>query len=108
MLSITLPKLEGDRSALQILTEGGDDSGVYEIDHLLEQWKHRLTLDNLRLVNRYIESGLEFLVHYIVDGIDEEWIARFQRARILGGSEISCQVDRGQAFGEVREVGHHR
>lgn len=61
--------------------EGRDDDFFYEIDHLLSEWQERLTFDNTRFVERYIDGRLELLVHFVIDTVDHDWIARCQRAR---------------------------
>jgi hypothetical protein len=41
------------------------DDAVNEVGKLMEKWKNRLTLDNLRLSERYLEGNLEILVHLV-------------------------------------------
>ena len=38
------------------------DDALHKARQLTEQWKNRLTLDNLRLSERYLEDGIEFLL----------------------------------------------
>jgi hypothetical protein len=66
---------------------------VDQIKHLLERFDQRLTLDNLRLAERYIESKLHLLVHFCIGGIDEEFVACLQRKHTVIGPE--------ESFGEV-------
>jgi hypothetical protein len=39
------------------------DDAVNEIGQLMEKWKNRLTPDNLRIAERYIEGDIEILLH---------------------------------------------
>ena len=39
------------------------DNAIDKARQLMEKWKNRLTLDNLRLAERYLVGELEILVH---------------------------------------------
>jgi hypothetical protein len=39
------------------------DDSLNELSKLMEKWKNRLTLDNLRLTERYLEGSLELILH---------------------------------------------
>src|SRR5215213_8481133 len=55
-----------------------------EIDHILERFKNRFTIDNPRFVERYIKGELDILLEfrYIGDLVERhpEFVAHFQRA----------------------------
>jgi hypothetical protein len=40
------------------------DEAVYQVRRLMEEWKNRITLDNLRLGERYLEGRLDVLLHW--------------------------------------------
>ena len=56
---------------------------VNEITHALERFKNGLTLANLRLVERYIESELHILIEFRY-GPSEKFLAYLQRERAIG------------------------
>src|SRR3954451_9615747 len=62
-----------------------------EIRELLYRWKDRLTLDNPRLVERYMKSDLHLLVRFRVGGIDEHLVACLEREQVVSWSEKSAQ-----------------
>src|SRR5271168_1443206 len=45
---------------------------------LMDRFEQRLTLDNPRLIQRYVESKLHLLIHFRVGRIDEEFVALLQ------------------------------
>jgi hypothetical protein len=49
-------------NTLEERLELGNDA-ANKMRQLMEKWKGRLTLDNLRLTERYLKGGLEILVH---------------------------------------------
>jgi hypothetical protein len=49
--------------------------------------RNRLSRENPRLIERYIEGELHILVRFLVNGTDVEYIADFQRAEDIGDSE---------------------
>src|SRR6266498_5412668 len=53
-----------------------DGSNVF--GELMERLNNRLTLDNLRLSERYVEGELHVLVHFVL-GDGGEYVAAFQR-----------------------------
>jgi len=69
----------------------GIDNAADAIAELNHRFKKRLTLDNPRFVQRYLESELHFLVFFSIGEIDEKFAASFERAHIVGGSEESVQ-----------------
>lgn len=60
------------------LSEGRDDL-TYQLRHLTERYENRLTLDNPRLIERYLNSELHVRIHFCKNGILNEWVADFQR-----------------------------
>jgi hypothetical protein len=69
----------------------GFDNAAHTITELNERFKERLTLDNPRFVDRYIEAegGFHLLVRFRIGGISEEYIAHLQRE---GGAEAMQSV----------------
>lgn len=63
------------------------DDALHELEHLIERFNQRLTLDNLRLVERYLKFELHILLEFKVRGLDIDFIAHFQRFR--GTTKIS-------------------
>jgi len=51
-----------------------------KIRELMERFEQRLTLDNLRLAERYIKAELHLLIHFGIRGVDKQFVASFQRA----------------------------
>lgn len=72
--------------------EAGNDP-VNKIRKLMEKWKNRLTLDNLRLAERYINGDLHFIAHLTTtDALEfcavfEKWDSRCFLNGELGGIE---------------------
>src|SRR5712692_4447155 len=48
------------------------------VRHFMERWNNRLTLDNLRLSERYAQNEIHILLHFRF-GDDKEYVASFQR-----------------------------
>ncbi len=59
------------------------DDAVHAITELHKRFKDRLTLDNPRFVDRYIEGKLNLVVRFSVRLVKEEFFALFQREEIL-------------------------
>src|SRR5262245_20505769 len=59
---------------------------INRLHHIMERWQERLTLDNLRIADRYVKGELHILVRFRIGGIDEEHIAFFQRALPISGA----------------------
>lgn len=62
-----------------------DNQVVNQINKLLEKFKERLTLDNLRLSERYIKGEIRILIHFRFT--DKEYVAIFQRLSDVGGAD---------------------
>jgi hypothetical protein len=52
------------------------------IRQLMEKWKNKLTLANLRLVERYVKGELR--IHVVFATVAKDYIAEFQACRLLG------------------------
>ena len=63
----------------------GLDNAVYAITELNKYFKERLTPDNPRFVQHYIESKLHALVRFRISFINEEFFASFERKKVIGG-----------------------
>lgn len=57
------------------------DNAADAIRELNKRFHERLTLDNPRFVDRYLESKLHLLVRFGVSGIDEQFIACLEGKR---------------------------
>ena len=69
--------------------EGRNDA-LDKCRELMERFEQRLTLDNPRLIQRYIASELYLLIRFRIGGIDEEFIACLQREKgVLGSDEYT-------------------
>jgi hypothetical protein len=66
------------QTGLQQVSKTRDDA-LYELEHFVERFNQRLTLDNLRLVERYLKFELHILLEFKVSGFDIEFVAHFQR-----------------------------
>ena len=60
--------------------ELGDDA-VHKMGEFLERFKHRLTLDNPRLAERYVKVEIDIHVLFRLRGQNVQYVARFQRAQ---------------------------
>ena len=68
-------------------TEAGrerPDSAAHNISQMLDDFNQRLTLSNPWLMERYIKRELLVFVEFRVWGIDEKFVACFQREKIIG------------------------
>src|SRR5262249_44116428 len=59
-----------------------------ELRGLMERFNQRLTLNDPRLIERYINAEIHLLIHFRVREIDEEFVACFQRARPAGRPDV--------------------
>jgi hypothetical protein len=59
---------------------------------LMERFEQRLCLNNLRLIERYIKSELQILIHFRIGSIDEEFIACFQGEENVSGLEKASRT----------------
>ena len=69
------------------------------IRHLNERWEQRLTLDNLRLAERYVKGELHLLIHFRVGGVTEEYAALLKRKLPISGPQED--VERRELFSDV-------
>lgn len=66
------------------------DSAADQISKMLDRFNQRLTLDNLRLIERYVKSEIFLHVHFHFKWkVADQYIAYLQRAHILSGPEKS-------------------
>jgi hypothetical protein len=72
--------------------EVGNDS-ANEIRHMVESFQNRLTSDNLRLVERYVNSELKILVSGCLvcrSGEICHFLAEYQRSPVLGKGDLAA------------------
>src|SRR5882762_10001527 len=67
--------------------EGGH-SVADQINKLIDRFSNRLTLENLKLIERYLKGELHILVNLRARGSDIEYVALFQWAQNIGRSDI--------------------
>lgn len=63
------------------------------INKLVEGFNEGLDSNSLRLAERYIETKTHFLIHFSIRGIDEEFVACFQRVHRVSGPEENGDRD---------------
>jgi hypothetical protein len=83
-----MPMLHREERQADVLAKAGlkqPHSVAHEVGEMLERFQQRLTLDKPRFAERYVEAELHLLVRFRVRGIDEEFVAFFQRAEGIGG-----------------------
>src|ERR1017187_7525400 len=59
---------------------------------LMNRFEQRLTLDNLRFIQRYTESKLHFLVHFRIGKIPHEFVALLQWKKDIGDSKERADI----------------
>jgi len=74
------------------LGESGNDLG-HEITRLMERFDNRLTLSNLRLAERYMKGEINVLIRLCIRGINEDYVACFQRTDSLLRSDVNVCGD---------------
>jgi hypothetical protein len=69
-----------------LLAEGLKDGNqiVDQVCHLMDRFDNRLTLNDGRLVDRYLKRELHLLVYFSTRMINEEFVACFQREHAVG------------------------
>lgn len=67
-----------------------------QIHELMERFKNRLTLQNLRFSERYVQSNLQIIVH-IGERDGEEYVALFQGKALDSGGDESAPKIRGRS-----------
>ena len=77
-----LMKPQSDQQGLET-----ENQVVNIIRHLNERWEQRLTLDNLRLAERYVKGELHLLIHFRVGGVTEEYAALLKRKLPISGPQ---------------------
>ena len=82
------------------------------IKHIQERFEQRLTIDNLRFVQRYLESDLHLLIRFTLELIPGEYIAHIERAPDFGldkqflRPEFSFSIANGNASLPVDSLNH--
>lgn len=84
MIPVVYPKTKED--SLQERHEAGNNA-VDKIRELMNRFEQRLTLDNPRFIQRYIESKLHILIHFLIGSTHEEFVALLQREESVSGLE---------------------
>jgi len=69
------------------------DDVLNVIDHVMDRFEKRLTLNNPRLVEHYLEVRLNLLIRFRIDLIDVDYLALFCRADQMAGIENEARVD---------------
>src|SRR5713226_3479059 len=85
----------GARESQKMRGEQSDDL-LRKLGRLMEKWKDRLTLDNLRLTERYIVGELDFfiLLRRTVDPIHADFCAVFKYHRPRSGNAFDgCDIE---------------
>jgi hypothetical protein len=73
-------KIESTEAGLEL-----KDSVANKISKMLDRFNQRLTLDNLRLIERYIKAEIVLLIHFHING--GQYVAYLQRAHVVSGPE---------------------
>jgi hypothetical protein len=58
-----------------------------EVSEMLDRFQHRPRLENLRLIERYIKREFHLLVHFHIREVNKEFVALFERAEDVGGTD---------------------
>ncbi len=74
--------------------EGGNDA-LDQCRELMERFEQRLTLDNPRFIERYLESKLLLRIRFFIWGSNEEFEAVFQREPTIGGTNEHVHAGEG-------------
>lgn len=61
------------------------NNAINEIRRIMHGFNSRFTFDNARCVERYIEGEAAILCHFLVEGFDVEFVARFQGKKFVSG-----------------------
>ena len=56
---------------------------VNQIRHVMERFNSRFTFNNARCVERYVEGETAILCHFLIEGFDVEFVARFQGKQLI-------------------------
>ena len=80
---------------LQERSESGNDA-LDRCRELMNRIEQRLTFDNPRLIQRYIEAKLLLRVRFLISGSDIEFEAFFQRIPTTGGSNVDLHGFEGR------------
>lgn len=78
--------MKGDRALREQRSEDGNQVAD-NIEHFLGHFEDRFTLDNPRLVERYLKGELLVLVDFVVRAANVKAMACFQREEVIGGAQ---------------------
>src|SRR5450631_577065 len=80
-----------------------------EVSKMLDRYQHRPRLDDVRLIERYSEFEFHIRVDFIVRKTNEEFVAYFERAKIICGCDANGEVSKVNAsFGsELAHIFRH-
>src|SRR6266849_535187 len=95
----------GDANGLVQTGREGDNDALDQCRQLMERFEHRLTLDNPRFVERYVESKLQLWIKFSIRGVDVKFIAHLQREENVCGFEESIYA--GHVLGMGKRLWHH-
>jgi hypothetical protein len=82
---------------------------AHKVAQMMDRFNQRLRMHNLRLVERYVKAELHFLVHFLVRGANEQFVAHLQRAQGIGWpheNRYFGKLDAGERGLDV-EMTHH-
>lgn len=91
LLPLILPR-QTDGSVSGKFSEQSHDL-TNQTERLLQRFEDRITLANPRFVERYIKSEINVLVDFRVRGIDEQYIACFQREHLEARGNVDILSD---------------
>ena len=85
------------------------DKGVNELAHLVKKWNDRLTLQNLRLCERYLNNEIHIIVQLALTGTSGQaklcdYVAVFQYADCVTRSKVERLLPNGIGPFDVRAV----
>lgn len=72
--------------------EGCDDP-IDKVRRFMQEWSDRLTLDNLRLGERYLKVELLLLIRFVVGTENEQFVACFEREPRVSGPEKNRHLE---------------
>jgi hypothetical protein len=75
----------------------GRKNPIDQIHEALESFANRFTLSNPRFSERYLKSEGHLIIHFCVRGVDEEYVACFQRTHLVLDTDMVVQVHAGES-----------
>jgi hypothetical protein len=64
---------------------------AHQVRKVLERFKRRFTADNPRMVERYVKAQSEIILHFKIEGLCKELVARFKRQQ-FGNAEAHAGI----------------